>query len=101
MKIRLLFTALLLMLSANTIIAVPEVPYVWQKDIHIQNENILSSHREYHAQNVKVGNQVTDKKPHGNVNVENSNIFIKANNVLLDRGIYINVGSTFKIKTTN
>lgn len=101
MKIRLLFTALLLMLSANTIIAVPEVPYVWQKDIHIQNENILSSHREYHAQNVKVGKHVTDQKPQGNVNVINSHVSIRANNVLLDKGTYINVGSTFKIKTTN
>ena len=89
------------MLSANTIIAVPEVPYVWQKDIHIQNENILSSHREYHAQNVKVGKHVTDQKPQGNVNVINSHVSIRANNVLLDKGTYINVGSTFKIKTTN
>ena len=77
------------------------VPYVWQKDIHIQNENILSSHREYHAQNVKVGKHVTDQKPQGNVNVINSHVSIRANNVLLDKGTYINVGSTFKIKTTN
>lgn len=77
------------------------VPYVWHKNLHIQNENILSSHREYHAQNVKVGKHVTDQKPQGNVNVINSHVFIKASNVLLDKGTKIDVGSTLKIKTTN
>ena len=76
------------------------VPYVWGKDIYIQNEDILSAEREYHAKNVKVGKHVTDLKPQGNVTITNSNVTIKANNVLLDKGTYINVGSTLNVKTS-
>lgn len=74
------------------------VPYIWHRNLYIQDENIISANRVFHAENVQIGKQVTDQKPHGNVNVENSNIFIKADNVLLDRGTYINKKSTFKIK---
>lgn len=77
------------------------VPYVWSRNVYLQNENLLSENREYHAQNVRVGKHVTEQRPQGNVNITNSRVFIKANNVLLDKGTYINVGSTFKIKTTN
>ena len=76
------------------------MPYVWHKDIYIQNENIVASNREYHAKNVKVGNHVTDQKPKGNVNVTNSNVIIKANKVLLDKGTTINLGSTLEVKTS-
>ena len=74
------------------------VPYVWQKDIYIQNENIIATNREYHARNVKVGKHVTDLKPQGIVTVTNSNVTIKANNVLLDKGTSINLGSSLKVK---
>ncbi|MBO4549488.1 MAG: hypothetical protein J5733_02050, partial [Bacteroidaceae bacterium] len=57
------------------------VPYVWHKEICIQNENIVASKREYHAKNVKVGNHVTDQKPQGNVTITNSNVSIKADKV--------------------
>ena len=73
------------------------VPYVWEKDIYIQNELIISSDREYNAQNVKVGNHVTDQKPQGNVNITNSKITISAQNVLLDKGTIVNLGSILKI----
>lgn len=76
------------------------VPYVWSNNLYIQNENIVSTNKEYHAQNVKVGNSVTNQKPRGNVNVLNSNVSFKANNVLLDKGLYINVGSSLKVKTS-
>lgn len=73
------------------------VPYVWHKDLYIQNENILSSRREYHAQNVKVGKHVTDQKSQGNVNVINSNITIRADQIIMDKGTYINVGSVLNV----
>ena len=73
------------------------VPYVWHKDVYIQNEDIVASNREYHAKNVKVGNHVTDQKPQGNVTITNSNVTIKADKVVLDRGTKINLGSTLKI----
>ena len=73
------------------------VPYVWHKDIFIQNENIVASNREYHAKNVKVGNHVTNQKPQGNVTITNSNITIKADNVILDKGTRVNFGSTLRV----
>lgn len=76
------------------------VPYVWHKDIYIQNEEIVASNREYHAKSVKVGRHVTDLKPQGNVTVTNSNVTIKANNALLDKGTTINLGSSLKVKTS-
>lgn len=75
------------------------VPYVWHKNLYIQNENIVSTSKEYHAQNVKVGNDVTSQKLQGNVNLINSKVSFKANNVLFDRGTYVNVGSTLNVKT--
>lgn len=77
------------------------VPYVWKKDIYIQNELIISSDREYNAQNVKVGNHVTDQKPQGNVNITNSKITISAQNVLLDKGTIVNLGSILKINPSH
>lgn len=77
------------------------VPYIWHKDIYIQNEDIMASNREYHAKNVKIGKHVTDLKPQGDVIVTNSNVTIKANHVLLDKGTQINLGSNLKIKTSN
>ena len=57
--------------------------------------------REYHAKNVKIGKPVTDLKPQGDVIVTNSNVTIKANHVLLDKGTNINLGSNLRIKTSN
>ena len=74
------------------------VPYVWKKDIYIQNEDIVSTKREYHAQSVKIGNHVTDQKPQGNVIVTNSNVTIKADKVTLDKGTTINIGSSLIIR---
>ena len=63
----------------------------------IQNENIVASNREYHARNVKVGNHVTDQKPQGNVTITNSNITVKTDNVVLDKGTRVNLGSTLRV----
>ena len=76
------------------------VPYVWHKSIYIQNEDIVASDREYHAKTVKVGKHVTDLKPQGNVTVTNSNVTIKANHVLLDKGTTVNLGSTLRVQTS-
>lgn len=76
------------------------VPYVWHKDVFIQNEDIVTSNREYHAKTVKVGKHVTDLKPQGDVTVTNSNVTIKANHVLLDKGTTINLGSTLRVQTS-
>lgn len=56
--------------------------------------------REYHAKNIKVGKHVTDQKPQGNVTVTNSNVTIKANHVLLDKGTTVNLGSTLRVQTS-
>ena len=77
------------------------VPFVWHKDIYIQDENIVASNREYYAKNVKVGNHVTDQKPHGNVTITNSNVTIKADEVVIDCGTKINLGSTLKVNTSH
>ena len=77
------------------------VPYVWHKDIYIQNENIVASNREYHARNVKVGNHVTDQRPQGNVTITNSNVTIKADKVVIDSGTEINLGSILKVNTSH
>lgn len=55
--------------------------------------------REYHAKNIKVGKHVTDQKPQGNVTVTNSNVTIKADKVVLDKGTQINLGSTLKVNS--
>ena len=73
------------------------VPYVWHKDIYIQDEDIVASNREYHAKNIKVGNHVTDQRPQGNVTITNSNITIKADNVVLDKGTRVNLGSILRV----
>ena len=77
------------------------VPYIWCKDLYIQNEDFVSKSKEYHAQNVKIGRDVTNQKPQGNVNVINSNILINANNMTLDKGTFINVGSSFKFQNSS
>jgi len=56
--------------------------------------------REYHAKNVKIGKHVTDQKPQGNVTVTNSNVTIKADKVVLDKGTQINLGSTLRVQTS-
>lgn len=63
------------------------------------NEDIDASNREYYATNVMVGRHVTDKKPQGNVTVTNSNVTIKADKVVLDKGTKINLGSTLKVNS--
>lgn len=63
------------------------------------NEDIDASNREYHAINVMVGRHVTDQKPQGNVTVTNSNVTIKADKVVLDKGTKINLGSTLKVNS--
>lgn len=57
--------------------------------------------REYHAKNVKIGKHVTDQKPQGNVTVTNSNVTIKADKVVLDKGTQINLGSTLKVNSSH
>lgn len=48
--------------------------------------------------NVKVGKHVTDQEPQGNVNVFNSNITIRADKLVLDKGTKINIGSVLNVK---
>lgn len=74
------------------------IPRVWHKSVNIQNENIIDSTIEYHADHVKVGRQVTNQKPQGNVTITNSSVTIKSNHLLLDSGTRLNVGSTLKVE---
>ena len=77
------------------------VPYIWHRNLCIQNEDFVYTSKDYHAHNVKVGKHVTDQKPQGNVNVINSTITIKADKLVLDKGTNINIGSVLNIKKNN
>lgn len=69
------------------------IPYVWNAisdNIFIQNENIVNTSRKYAGRNTYIGNNVTSNKPFGNVQIDNSNISINAQNVKITNGTKIN-----------
>lgn len=63
--------------------------------LYIQNTNITGTLDENHDV-IKVGNHVTTSMATGDVTTSNANITLRANEILLDSGTYISVGSTLK-----
>lgn len=79
-----------------------KVPYVveYGDTIYIQNEEV-SGRREYNSNMIKVGENVTSTKPTGSVLFDGGEVVLKANEVVLDKGTTIELGTSFKIETTN
>lgn len=74
------------------------VPYIWnlEKDVYIQNENILGETRVYKGNIVRIGNHVTATKPTGDVNIQNSHITVKGHQLELHPGTYIDKNFIFQ-----
>lgn len=77
---------------------IPYIDYGRDRIEYIQNEEI-SGTRSYSARKIKVGNHVTDNKATGNVIFKEGSIKLKANEVELNEGTSINVGTEFVIET--
>lgn len=72
------------------------IPFIQNPDVlYIQNTNITGTLDENHDV-IKVGNHVTTSMATGDVTTSNANITLRANEILLDSGTYISVGSTLK-----
>lgn len=76
---------------------IPYIDYGRDRIEYIQNEEI-SGTRSYSARKIKVGNHVTDNKATGNVIFKEGSIKLKANEVELNEGTSINVGTEFSIE---
>lgn len=74
------------------------IPYIWDysKDVYIQNENIINETRVYRGNIIHIGNHVTDTKPVGNVNFQDSQITITGNGLDLQPGTYIDKNFIFQ-----
>lgn len=77
---------------------IPYIDYGKDRIEYIQNEEI-SGIRSYSARSIKVGNHVTDDKAAGDVVFKEGSIKLKANEVELNEGTSINVGTEFVIET--
>lgn len=72
------------------------IPFIQNPDVlYIQNTNITGTVDESHDV-IKVGNHVTTSMATGDVTTSNANITLRANEILLDSGTHISVGSTLK-----
>lgn len=73
-------------------------PYIWDysKDLYIQNENIQGENRIYHGGTIRIGKNVTDTRPQGDVNITNSNITIKGRELELHPGTSIDANFIFQ-----
>ncbi len=65
--------------------------------IYVQNEKVTGT-REIYANNVYIGNDVTDRKDKGAVVIGPGNITIKAKFTEIKNSTFIPLGTTFKIK---
>lgn len=73
------------------------IPFIQTPDVlYIQNTNITGTLDETHDV-IKVGNHVTTSMATGDVTTSNANITLRANEILLDSGTNISVGSTLII----
>lgn len=74
------------------------VPYIWDysKDLYVQNEDIQNETRIYKGNTIYVGNNVTSRKPTGDVNIQNSNITIQGKRLELRAGTRIDKNFKFQ-----
>lgn len=72
------------------------IPLIWDssQDIYIQNEEIYGV-RTYYGKNCFIGNNVTNNKTIGDVNIEHSNIVLTGNSLKISSGTKI-CNSVFK-----
>ena len=73
------------------------IPFIQTPDVlYIQNTNITGTLDETHDM-IKVGNHVTTIMETGDVTTSSADITLRANEVVLDSGTEISVGSSLKI----
>lgn len=73
------------------------IPFIQYPDVmYIQNTNIIGTLNETHDM-IKVGNHVTTTIDTGDVTTSNADITLRANQVLLDSGTQISIGSKLRI----
>lgn len=66
------------------------VPYVIYYGVdYIQNEIIQNENRDYYTNNLKIGKNITNLKPIGNVLIKNSSLIIESNSFELHEGTTI------------
>ena len=74
------------------------IPFIQRPDVlYIQNTNIMGTLDETHDI-IKVGNHVTTTIDSGDVTTSNADITLRANEVVLDSGTYISVGTKLRIE---
>lgn len=78
-----------------------KIPYIKEAGcIYIQNKTI-SDDTIYHADQIKVGSNVTSQIPTGQVIVSSGKTTLIGDEVELDKGTIINIGAILEIKTNN
>lgn len=72
-----------------------KIPYV--DPLFLQDE-VVTGPVEYDGGTIKAGYSVTDTKTYGNVTFQSGNITIKGNNIVLDAGTTVELGTTLSIE---
>lgn len=75
------------------------IPYICEVEpyiIFIQNETVVES-ANYEAENIMVGEHVTNLKPQGPVVLESGDVRLKAKRILIDSGTSVNKGASLEL----